>query len=140
MSLQELPFLGALRFRLISEEFFACIASPNIWGKGWSGIYHSHWPKDQSGSCTHVVLVIDSIREGDVRLVMTFCHNDQAKVEASDTILAVCQWDLSELSMVVVRRYTDMPYIPKGTSQPLYLDVSMLQWGTSSTQFPLSQL
>ena len=35
-SLQELPLLGALHFRIILERFFACIASLAIWGKSSS--------------------------------------------------------------------------------------------------------
>ena len=33
MSLLELPVMGALQFRLISEKFFAQVSSLTIWGK-----------------------------------------------------------------------------------------------------------
>ena len=42
--------------------------------------------------------------------------------------------------MVVVRRYSNTPYIPKGMSHSLYLDVDTLTGGTTSTQFPLDRL
>ena len=38
---------------------------------------------------------------------------------------------LMEPSLVVMRRYTNTPYIPQGTSHFLYLDVSTLSRGTS---------
>ena len=51
--LWELPFLGALQFRLISERLFACIASPDMWGKtGGRGI-NLYWLEDQWGSHTY---------------------------------------------------------------------------------------
>ena len=42
--------------------------------------------------------------------------------------------------MVIVRRYTNTPCIPQGSSHLLYLDVNTISGGTSSTQFPLDQL
>ena len=68
-------------------------------------------------------------------MVTTFCHHDQAKMEASEALAALQQCDLPELSIMVVRRYVNTPYIPKGTTQSLYLDMSIL-----STQFPLESL
>ena len=53
---------------------------------------------------------------------------------------ALHQYDLAEPSVVVVRRYTNTPYIPWGTSHFLYLDMSTLSGGASSTQFPLDWL
>ena len=42
--------------------------------------------------------------------------------------------------MVVVRRYSNTPYIPKGMSHSLYQDVGTLSGATSSAQFPLEWL
>ena len=42
--------------------------------------------------------------------------------------------------MVVVRRYTNTPYIPQGSSHLPYLDMNTLSGGTSSNQFPLDGL
>ena len=61
-------------------------------------------------------------------------------VEACDALSALCQHDSSQQSMVVVRRYSNTPYIPKGTSHSPYLDVGPFSWGVASTQFPLDRL
>ena len=70
-------------------------------------------------------------------MLTTFCHHNQAKMETSEALSALHQHELPEPSMVVVRRYTNTPYIPQGTSCFLYLDVSTLSGGASSAQFPL---
>ena len=54
-----------------------------------------------------VILVTDGVGEGNLGMVTTFCLNDQAKVEASKALSALCQCDLLEPSVVVVRRYTN---------------------------------
>ena len=45
-------------------------------------------------------------------MVNTFCCHDQVKIEASEALSALCQCDSLEPSVVVVRRYTNTPYIP----------------------------
>ena len=50
------------------------------------------------------------------------------------------QCNSPEPNTVVVRQYTNTPYIPQGTSRLFYLDVSTLSQGASSTQFPLDHL
>ena len=67
----------------------------------------------------------------------TSCHHDQAKIEASNTLSALHQCDSL---VVVVRRYTNTPYIPQGSSHFLYMDISTLSGGTSSAQFLLDWL
>ena len=51
-------------------------------------------------------------------------------------------WQCSswEPSMVVVRRYSNTPYIPRGTSHSLHLDMGNLSGGVASTQFSLDRL
>ena len=39
-SLQELPLLGALHFRIILERFFSCIAFPAFLGEDQVGVHH----------------------------------------------------------------------------------------------------
>ena len=68
-------------------------------------------------------------------MVMVFSHPHQAKIEACDALSALCECDSSELSMVVVRNYSNTPYIPRGTSHSLYLDMGTLSGGMFSTQF-----
>ena len=70
----------------------------------------------------------------------TFCCHDQSKMEVSDALSVLCQHNLLEPSVVIVRRYTNTPYIPWGSSHLLYLDVSTLSGGASSAQFPLDWL
>ena len=57
-SIQELLCLDALQFRLISEGLFACIASPDNWGKTGDGISHPNhsqkeWGNHQFGNPHH---------------------------------------------------------------------------------------
>ena len=73
-------------------------------------------------------------------MMTTFCHHDQAKMEASNALSALHQCDLPEPSADVVSKYTNTPYIPQGSSHFLYLDVSTLSRGASCAQFPLDQL
>ena len=86
------------------------------------------------------ILVTDGVGEENPGMVTTFCHLDQAKMEASSALSALHQCDSLEPSVVVVRRYTNTPYIPRRFSHFLYLDISTLSGGTSSAQFPLGQL
>ena len=67
-------------------------------------------------------------------------HHNQAKMESSNALSALCQCNSTEPSVVVVSRYTNNPYIPWGSSCLLYLDVSTLSQGTSSAHFPLDWL
>ena len=87
-----------------------------------------------------VIMVTDRVREGNLGKVTTFCCHDQAKMEASDALSALCQCNSPEPSVIVVRRYTNTPYIPWGFSHLPYLDMSTPSGGTSSTQFPLHWL
>ena len=87
-----------------------------------------------------VVLVMDWVGEGNMGMVITFCHHDQAKVEASKVLSVLCQHNSLEPSVVVVRRFINSLYLPWGSFGFLYLDATTLSWGTLSTQFPLDWL
>ena len=69
------------------------------------------------------IVVTDGVEEGNLGMVTTFHHHNQAKMEASDALSTLCQCDLPEPSVVVVRRYTNTPHIPQGSSHLPYLDV-----------------
>ena len=139
-SIQELPSLSTLQFRLISEGFFAHIASPNNWRKTRVEFLTLTGLK-RSGEATNlVVFITNGAGEGDLGMAMVFCHSDPAKIEARAALSAPCQQDSSDLSMVVVRRYSNTPYIPRGMSHLLYHDKGNLSRGTSSAQFPLDRL
>ena len=103
-SVQVLPCLGALQFRLVSEGFFAYIASSDNWGKA-GGIPHPNWSKDEWGTTNKVILITNGMGERDLGMVTVFCHPNQAKMETCDALSALCQCDSSEPNMVVVRRY-----------------------------------
>ena len=96
-------------------------------------------PRTSGEATPMVILITDGVGEESLGMVMVFCHHDQSKMEASDALSALYQWDSPEPSVMVVRRYTNTPYIPWGTSWLLYLDVSTLSGG-SSAQFPLDCL
>ena len=61
---------------------------------------------------TKVILVTDGVGEGNLGTVTTFYHHNQAKLEDSKALSALCQCDSLEPSVVVVRRYTNSAYIP----------------------------
>ena len=101
----------------------------------------THTSRKISGEGTlMVILITDGVGEGNLCMVTTFCCHNQAKVEASDAPSTLYQCDSAESNVVVVRRYTNTPYIPQGTSCFLFLDMSTLCGGASSTQFPLDDL
>ena len=102
-------------------------------------IIHTGW-KISGEATPMVILITDGVQEVNLGMVTTFCHHDQAKMEASDALSALCQHDSPEPSVVVVRRYTNTPYIPWGTSHFVHLDVSTLSGDASSAQFPLDWL
>ena len=109
-------------------------------GQDWGGVYHWYQPRDQQGGHPMVILITDGVGEENLGMGTVFCHHDQTKMEASDALSTLCQHDSPEPSVVVVRRYTNTPYIPWETSQLLYLDVNTLSGGTSSVQFYLDHL
>ena len=137
-SLQELPLLGTLQFRL--REAFCPHSTPDMWRKARvEFIIHNGW-KISEEATPMAILITDGVGEGNLGMMTTFCHHDQAKMEVCNVLSALHQHDFPKPSMVVVRRYTNTPYIPQGTSHFLYSDVSTLSGGASYTQFPLDQL
>ena len=103
--------------------------------------FMTHTSQKVSGEATPmVILITDGVGEENLGMVTTFCYHYQAKMEASDVLCTLWQCNSVGPSMVVVKRYTNIPYIPGGTSHFLYLHISSLSRGTSSTQFPLDWL
>ena len=101
---------------------------------------HPNQSEGEWGTTNLAILITDGVREGKFGMVTVFCHPHQAKIEACDALSTLHQRDSSEPSVVVVRRYSNTPYIPTGMSHSLYLDVDSLSGGASSTQFPLDRL
>ena len=120
--------MGALQFRIISERLFACLTSPLMWGKARVEFITTNGQNISGEAVPMMILVMDGVGEGNLGMVTTFCHHNQAKVEASKALSALHQHDSPEPS-VVVRRYTNSPYIPWGSFSFLYLEMSTLSWG-----------
>ena len=57
-----------------------------------------------------------------------------------DALSALCQCDLSEPSVVAVRRYSNTSYIPQGMIHSPYLDVGTFSGGITSALFRLDRL
>ena len=83
-----------------------------MWWKSGMEFITSNSPKISGEATPMVILVTDGMGEGNLGMVMTFCQNDQAKLEASDALSALCQHASLEPSVAVVRRYTNTPCIP----------------------------
>ena len=86
------------------------------------------------------ILVMDQFGEGNLDMVTTFYHHNQAKVETFKALTALHQCGSPEPSVVVVRSYTYSPFLPQGSFSFLYLDMTTLSGDASSVQFPLGQL
>ena len=72
-------------------------------------------------------------------MVTTFCCHDQAKAEPTEVFSALVQQESPKPSVVVVKIFTNSPYLPWGSFSFPYLDVTTLSVGTLTTQFPLAQ-
>ena len=59
-----------------------------------------------------VILITDGVEKENIGMVTVFCCHNPNKMEPSDAFPALCQCDTQEPSVVVVRRYTNTPYIP----------------------------
>ena len=111
---RELPLMGTLRFRVISERLFTHLISPAIWGKAGMEFITNNGQKISREAIAMVIFITDGVGEGYLGMVTTFCHHHQAKVEASEMLSALHQCDSLEPSVVVVWRFTNSPYLPWG--------------------------
>ena len=139
-SLLEFHVVGALQFRLILEKVFTWVSSPTIWGKTRVEYVTETGLRLSGKAASMVILITDGVGKGDLGMVMTFCSCNQVKMEASEVLATLHQHDSPKPRVFVVRRYTNTPFIPWGTSRLLYLNVSDLPWGASSAQLPLDCL
>ena len=113
---------------------FASIASPAMLGKARLEFITSNSQTISGKTILMVILVTDRVGEWNLGMVTTFCHHNQAKMEASDAFSALHLCNSLEPSALIVRRYTNTPYIPGGSSHLPYLHMSILSGGASSTQ------
>ena len=89
--------MATLRFRVISERRFTHLTSPAMWGK--AGVEFITNSQKISGKALPIaVLVMNGVGEGNLGMVTTFCHHDQAKVEASEVLSVLCQCNSLEPS------------------------------------------
>ena len=86
------------------------------------------------------VLAINGVEEGSLGMVTTFCHHDYVKVEPPEVLSTLVQQDSPKPSVVVVKIFTNSPYLPQGSFSFPYLDVTSLSVGATTTQFPLAWL
>ena len=81
-------------------------------GEDWGGVYHQYWYEDKWGGHPTVILITDEVGKENLGMVTVFCHHDQNKMEVSEALSSLCQYNSPEPSMMVIRRYTNVPYIP----------------------------
>ena len=138
MSLLELPVVGTLWFRFISEKFFAWVSSLTIWEK--TRVEYVTGPRLSGEATPMAILFTDGVGKGDLGMVTTFCSCNQVKIEALEVLATLQQHNSPKPRVFVIRRYTNTPFISWGTSRMLYLNVSDLPQGASLAQFPLDSL
>ena len=80
--------------------------------EGQGGTYHQQWPKDKWRSHPYDNHSYGSDGERNLGMENTFCHHDQAKVEASKALSTLCQHKLPEPSVVVVREVHQLTLSP----------------------------
>ena len=131
--------MGALRFSCIRETFH-WLNIPCNGGKAEVEFITNNGQRISGEVIPMVILVADGMGEGSLGIMTTFCHHDQAMVEASKVLSTLHQHDSPELSVVVVRRFTNPPYLPQRSFGFLYLDITTLFGGASCVQFSLDQL
>ena len=95
-SLLELPVVGALQFRLISEKFFAQVSSPMMWGKTRVECVTEAGLRLSGEATPMAILATDGIGKGNLGMVMTFCSYSQVKMEASEVLTTLHQCDSPE--------------------------------------------
>ena len=86
------------------------------------------------------ILVMDGLGEEKLGMLTAFCRTDQAKVEPSNALLTLIQWDSPGPGVVVVKVLTNSLHLPQGSFRSPYLDVTTLSVGTLTAQFPLAWL
>ena len=118
--IHELPYLDALHFCIVSKRLFAWITSPVLWDKARVDFITNASRKAMSTEIVPlVILVMDGVGEGRLGMVTTFCHSDQVKVEPSDVLSTLVQWDYPKPGIIVVKIFTNSPFLPRGPFAPL---------------------
>ena len=69
------------------------------------------------------ILITDGVGKGNFGMVTIFCCSE---VEPSLTPLTLVQQDSHELAVVVIKIFTNSPYLPWGSFGFSFLDISTL--------------
>ena len=89
----ELPFLGTLHFQILLKRLFTPLSSLSMWGQAGVDFILGSNQKISGEIIPMMVLITDSMEEGSLGMVTTFCQHDQAKVESSEVLSILCQLD-----------------------------------------------
>ena len=113
MSVHKLLHLGPLCFHIMSERLFTLLTFPALWGKAGVDFITSTDRKAMSTEITPlVVLVMDGVGEERLGMITTFYKSYQVRVEPSDALLPLIQQYSPELDVVLVKVFTNSPYLP----------------------------
>ena len=124
--------MDALWFKVILYRLFAHLTSTTMWRMARVEFITSNSWKISGEAILLLVLIMDGVGEGNLSMVTTFCPHDQVKVESLEALSTIHQHDSPGPSMVVVRRFTNSPYLPWWSFGFLYLDVAILSRSASS--------
>ena len=83
-----------------------------MWGKAGVECITNNSQKISGEAIPMSILIMDEVGKGKLGMVTTLCDHSQANVEASKVLSALHQCNLPEPSVVVVRRFTNSPYLP----------------------------
>ena len=110
MSIYGLPYLCVLHFHIASEKLFTHLASPALWRKAGINFINNASRRATSIEITPLaILVTDSICEAKLGMITIFCRTDQVKVEPSDVLSALVQWDSPEPDVIVMKVFINSP-------------------------------
>ena len=107
MSVHELPIWGTLFFYIVSEDHFSWAGFHGAVGPGWSQVHYQLCRKTMS---KEINVDLWEIGEVSLGMVTVFCHPSGALSCTFDLIPV----DSPELGLVVVKIFTNSPYIPQG--------------------------
>ena len=140
-SINKLPCLSALHFRVVSEGLFSSLISPELLGQTRANFITSSAKNVMSEEIVPMaILITDGVSKGGLGMVTIFCHFDQVNVEPSVMLLTLIHWVSPEPAMVVMKIFTNSPYFPWGSFSLPFLDMATLTAGASTTWFHLSWL
>ena len=108
-SFHELPFLGTLQFWMVVERLFSHLSSPSMWGQAGVEFFSGSSQKISGEIFPMAILITDVMEEGSLDMVTTFCHHDKSKVESSEVLSTLHQWDSPKQSIVVVNIFANSP-------------------------------